>query len=497
MLVTAVLMYLAVTVAIGLYASRRVQNTTDFLVAGRSLPLYMNIATVFATWFGAETVLAVSSTFLKDGLGGVVADPFGASFCLIFVALFFARRFYRLNLLTIGDFYRKRFNKTVEIGAALAIALSYLGWTSAQMVALGIVFNVLSKGAISLEHGIMLGGAVVLIYTMFGGMWSVAFTDIFQVVIIICGLLYIAFLVSGMAGGADKVIAAATSEGKTDFWPALNARDVIAFVAAWATMALGSIAQQDVFQRVTSAKDEDTAVRGTMIGGVFYFFFAFVPMFIAVSAFLIDPAMVKELLGDEEGNTHQLILPTLILNHTPIFAQILFFGALLSAILSTASGTLLAPTAVFTENFIKPLAGGRMSDKQMLLTLRIVLVTFALGVMLFALNSESSMYEMVQNAYKVVLVTAFCPLVFGMFWTKCKPQGAVLAMVIGLATWLAAEAMAPEALIPPQFVGFGCAIAAIIIGSLMPTMFGGHGHPHLVELASKRPPEGQHFHPNV
>jgi SSS family transporter len=496
MLISAVLLYLAVTVAIGLYASRKVNNSTDFLVAGRSLPLYMNIATVFATWFGAETVLAVSSTFLQDGLGGVVADPFGASFCLFFVAIFFARRFYRLNLLTIGDFYRKRFNKTVEIGASMAIAISYLGWSSAQMVALGIVFNVLSKGAITIEQGIMLGGAVVLVYTLFGGMWSVAFTDIFQVVIIMLGLLYIAMLVSGFAGGADKVLAAATSEGKTAFWPALDTKEIIAFVAAFATMALGSIAQQDVFQRVTSAKDEDTAVRGTLLGGMFYFAFAFVPMFIAVSAFLIDPEMVKTMLAGED-NEHQLVLPTLILNHTPVFAQILFFGALLSAILSTASGTILAPTAVFTENILKPITGGRMSEKQFLLTLRIVLVSVALGVMLFALNSESSMFEMVQNAYKVVLVTAFCPLAFGMFWKRATPQGATISMILGIITWIAFEFIDPEGLIPPQFMGFFAAIFGMIVGSLMPRLFGGAGHPHIVDLASTKPPAGQHAHADV
>ena len=90
MLVTLVACYFAVTIAIGVYAARRVKNSADYLVAGRSLPLYMNTATVFATWFGAELILAVSSTFLKDGLRGVVGDPFGAAFCLIFVALFLA-----------------------------------------------------------------------------------------------------------------------------------------------------------------------------------------------------------------------------------------------------------------------------------------------------------------------------------------------------------------------------------------------------------------------
>ncbi|NJR71842.1 MAG: sodium:solute symporter, partial [Gammaproteobacteria bacterium] len=130
--------YLIATLSIGVYAGTRVKNSTDFALAGRSLPLYMSVATVFATWLGAETVLSVSATFAKDGLGGIVADPFGSSFCLLFVALFFARAFYRMDLLTIGDFYHKRYNKPVEVITSLAITASYLGWTSAQLTALGL-----------------------------------------------------------------------------------------------------------------------------------------------------------------------------------------------------------------------------------------------------------------------------------------------------------------------------------------------------------------------
>ena len=149
MLIAAVGLYLLVTIAIGLWAAQRVRNSKDYLVAGRSLPLYMSAATVFATWFGAETVLSVSATFAKDGLGGIVADPFGSSFCLLFVAIFFARAFYRMDLLTIGDFYRQRYSKSVEVITSVAITASYLGWTSAQLTALGLVFSVLSGGAIS------------------------------------------------------------------------------------------------------------------------------------------------------------------------------------------------------------------------------------------------------------------------------------------------------------------------------------------------------------
>ena len=151
----------------------------------------MNTATVFATWFGAELILAVSSTFLKEGLQGVVGDPFGAAFCLIFVALFLAAPYYRLKLMTVGDFYKKRYNRTVELASAAAISISYLGWSSANLVALGIVIHTVSGNAITLEQGIVLGAVIVGIYTLFGGMWSVAFTDLFQTVIIEIGRAHV------------------------------------------------------------------------------------------------------------------------------------------------------------------------------------------------------------------------------------------------------------------------------------------------------------------
>jgi Na+/proline symporter len=462
-LVWFVALYLAVSIAIGLWAARRVHNSKDYLLAGRSLPLYMSVATVFATWFGAETVLAVSSTYLKEGLRGIVADPFGFSLCLILVGLFFARAFYRMDLLTIGDFYRKRYGHAAELVTSVCITVSYLGWTSAQMIALGLVFNALSGGAISMTAGVMLGAGCVLVYTLFGGMWSVAFTDLFQTVIIVVGMLYLAWVLAGMAGGAGAVVAHAAAAGKFGFWPALEAKEVLAFAAAFLTAALGGIPQQDVFQRVTSAKDERTAVRGSMIGGTLYFGFAFVPIFLAYSAFLIAPAMVQPLL-EAEGNRFQEILPTLILERTPLLAQVMFFGALLSAILSTASGALLAPTALFTENVLKRLYP-HMGDRQFLLTLRLVLVIFTLAVVSFALASDASIYQMVQNTYKVTLVSCIVPLTAGIFWPRATAQGALLSIALGLLSWIGMEIYAADGLWPPQLVGLGFSIAGMIGGS--------------------------------
>lgn len=475
MLVTFVVLYMLITIGIGLFAARRVHNAKDYLVAGRSLPLYMNVATVFATWFGAETVLAVSATFAMDGLSGIPGDPFGASAALFLAALLFARLFYRLNLLTIGDFYKKRYGKGVEVLTSIAITLSYLGWTSAQMTALGLVIHILSGGAVELNHAILGGAAIVMVYTMFGGMWSVAFTDLFQTVIIIIGLSLVAYMVGDLAGGVGPVVSHAIEAGKLNLIPPeADGAMIWAIAAGFLTVAFGSVPQQDVFQRMTSAKDEKTAVRGTMIGASVYLLFAAVPIYIAYSALVMDPNLAQ-LFGSEDGRAVQRILPDLILNKMPVWVQVMFFGALLSAILSTASGTLLAPTATFTENVLKPFAP-HMSDRQFLLTLRIVLVTFTLGALLFALNSRSTMYEMVQNAYKVTLVAAFVPLVAGAFWKRASTQGAFCSIVLGLLFWIGAEMTAAEAMVPPQLVGFAASVIGMLLGSLAPQLVKPAGH---------------------
>ncbi len=473
-LIIFVAFYLAVTIAIGLVAARRVQSSADYMVAGRSLPLYMNMATVFATWFGAETVLSVSATFAKDGLTGIPGDPFGASVCLVLAALLFAKIFYRMNLMTIGDFYKKRYGQTVEVITSFAIVASYLGWTSAQMTALGLVIHVLSGGAVELNTAILLGGGVVLIYTIFGGMWSVAFTDLFQTVVILIGLSLVAWLVGDMAGGPSKVIAQAAADGKFNFLPA-DSKGWWAMAGAFFAFAFGSIPQQDVFQRMTSAKDEKTAIRGTIYGGLIYFCFAFVPIFIAYAAVVADPAVAK-LFGAEDAREIQKVLPDLVLGKMPLWAQVMFFGALLSAILSTASGALLAPTSLFTENVLKPFAP-KMNDKQFLFTLRIILVTFTVIALLFALNSKSTMYEMVQNAYNVTLAGAFVPLLAGAYWKRASTQGALFAAIGGLAVWLGVLNFAPESIIPANLLGLFASALLMVMGSLAPQVIKNAGHP--------------------
>jgi len=462
MLLWFVLLYWAISVAIGLIASLKVKNATDFAAAGHALPMYVVTATVFATWFGAEAVLGAPATFLQEGLAGVVADPFGSSMCLILVGLFFAKPLYQAKYLTIGDFYRDRYGRTVEVLITLCIAASYLGWVAAQIMALGLVFNVVSGGEISREVGMLIGSGSVLIYTMFGGMWAVAVTDFLQMIIIVLGLLYIGHEVTSLAGGVGTVVQHANNAGLFEFFPKANFAEIIGFISALCTMMLGSIPQQDVFQRVTSSRTVQIAQRAAILGGILYFCFAFLPMILAYSAHLLTPEMVQEGLKTDS----QLILPQLILSHTPLVAQIIFFGALLSAIKSCASATLLAPSVSFSENIVKGFFK-ELKPSQYLLIMRLTTLVFAVIVTIIAMDSKLSIFKMVESAYKVTLVAAFVPLLCGVYWKRATPMGGLLSVTFGIVSWLIAEAVMPKGIVPPQMVGLLFSFFGMFVGSVL------------------------------
>ncbi len=475
MLLSLVLVYLLITIAIGLWAARRVKTTADFAVAGRHLPLIMIVTTTFATWFGSETVLGIPAKFVNGGLGNVIEDPFGAGTCLILVGLFFAAKLYKMTLLTISDYYRERYGRTVEVVCSLIIILSYLGWVSAQITALGLVFNLLSGGSISMPAGMVIGTVSILAYTLFGGMWSVAVTDFLQMIILVVGLSIIAVFAGNLAGGADKVVALAVSRDMFKFLPPPTFTDIAFFIAAAITIMFGSIPQQDVFQRVMSANNVQAATRGPVIGGVFYILFAFVPMFLVTSALIIMPEQTAELLKDDP----QKILPTLVLTKMPFVMQVIFFGALLSAIKSTASATLLAPSVTFVENIWRQFHP-HLGDKQELRTMRITVLLFSVCVLVYAIASQGTpIYEMVSGAYQVTLVGAFVPLLAGLYWPRATTQGALASIALGIVTWLIFTATPWGGAFPSQLAGVLMAVLGMVAGSLAPqALKNRHGSHH-------------------
>lgn len=453
MLLFSIITYLVLTVVIGFWASRRVKTSGDFMLAGRSLPLTLSSAALFATWFGSETVFGASSEFLKGGLYGVIEDPFGAALCLLLFGLFFARKLYNMNLLTLGDFFKVRYGKKIELVASAFLALPYVGYIAAQLVAMGLILNVVT--GMVLWQGVVVSAFVVTLYTYVGGMWAISITDFIQSIIIILGLLVLTIVLADKVGGVGVVIEAMPEENFR-FLPHLDFKEVTSYIAAWCVLGLGSIPSQDVFQRAMSSGSARTAVWSSYIGAILYLTIAMLPLFISLC--------IKHLYPQELAGDTQLALPNMVLRHTPLTIQILFFGSLLSAIMSTTSSAILAPAAIFSENLVKPLFGHKFSDKQFLVLTKGAVLLFSIIATVMACM-RSNIYELVGESSVLSLVSLFVPMCLGIYWKKASAAGALLSMVLGLITWIIFEVFKTDwpGLVPATIVS----AIGMIIGSLI------------------------------
>jgi Na+/proline symporter len=351
---------------------------------------------------------------------------------LILFGLFYVRKLYRLNLLTLNDLLRDKYGKTTELVSGVFMIISFFGYIAAQFLALAIVIEFISNGAIPQSQGILICSVLVTFYTFIGGMWAVSLTDFFQSILIVIGLLVLSIYLTGYAGGTDAVLSAAEKD-TFRFFPDGEKHTWTEWISAWLVLGLGSLCSQDIFQRANSAKSEKAAVRSTYIGAALYLVFALLPLYIALCA--------KAILPEGSVTNTEVAIPQLVMNHTPVIIQILFFGSLLSAILSTCSGALLAPASILSENIIRPLSenktpenGHGWSDKKFLFILRFSVVIMAVISTVFAFANES-IYELVAESSILGIVTLLVPITCALYWKKATRAGALLSMVIGFISW--------------------------------------------------------------
>jgi solute:Na+ symporter, SSS family len=451
LLLASIIIYLLLTVAVGFWASRKVKGSGDFLLAGRSLPMVLSSSALFATWFGSETVFGASSRFLEGGLFAVIEDPFGAALCLILFGTFFARKLYNMNLLTLGDYFKVRFGRRTEIVASVFMVPAYFGYTAGQLVALGLIANVVI--GIPVWQGVVISAVVVTLYTYVGGMWAISITDFIQSIVIVVGLLILAFVLVNKAGGVSTVMRDVPT-GTFRFLPDGNVNAMLAWLAAWSVLGLGSVPSQDVFQRTMSSGSASVAVKSCYYAAVLYLTIAMLPLFISLCVKHLYPG---EIVGDT-----QITLLNMVMAHTTMPVQIIFFGSLLSAIMSTTSSSMLAPAALFSENIVKPLSSTRLTDKQLLYTTRLSLILFSgISALMACLNSD--IYELVGGSSILSLVSLFIPLTFGLYWKPSTSIGALASMVAGLAVWVYFEWYPIET--PSLVLATMASLVAMVVGS--------------------------------
>ncbi|MGQ9863186.1 MAG: sodium:solute symporter family protein [Bacteroidia bacterium] len=443
MIGAAVLGYLGVTLVIGIVAARKVKNTQDFLLAGRRLSLPLTTSAFFATWFGAETILGASHAFAHQGLLGVIEDPFGSALCLFLAGFWLAGKLYPLRIQTLGDFYRDRFGKSVEKVSSFFMVISYVGWIAAQYVALGILLQKLFGGSLRLWIGV--GAALSTFYTFLGGLWSVAILDLIQNGIIVLGLIGVALSLHGW-----EYVWHQTPATHWNFFPPNDVVSWLNYFAAWIAIGWGSLPQQDIYQRIASAKNLATAQWGSYLAAAAYLLIGFVPLALGLYMHTYHP----QAQGD------QGILLSLIARYTPPGMQLIFYGALISAILSSSSGGTLAPAAILSENLfpwqrIPSLWRARLS----------VLV---IGLVCLLMSWENhNIYQLVGESSALSLVCLFVPLVVGLYGRPGKGLPALLSMVAGFAAWVVALYL--QTTLHPLLWGLGASVGGYLAGQVIGT----------------------------
>jgi len=427
----SVILYLIVSILIGIWASFKVKTGEDFILAGRSLPLHITTAALFATWFGSETVLGASSVFYQKGIYGIIEDPFGASLCLIILGVVFVKPLYKMNVLTFGDFYREKFGPTVELLASVLLIVTYIGWIAGQFVALGLIFE--SILGIPFIWSLILGASVVVAYTYLGGMWSVSITDFFQMIIIIVGLIICLIFIGQKVSFKEALNSVPSSH--FDFFRKGNAVLYLNYIAMWMTIGLGSLPQQDIFQRVMSSKSVKVAQWGSVIAGLMYLTIAMIPIALVLYAKVL---LTKNGIIIDE----QHILPQLILQECPLWVQVMFFGALLSAVMSTASGALLAPSTILSENIFNHFIF-KSKELNILKYSRLSVLILAI-ISFFLAFQNQDIYQLVAGSNALSLVGLFVPLTGGLFFKRFGQKSALASIILGILCWGIAIALNTE-----------------------------------------------------
>jgi SSS family solute:Na+ symporter len=445
--------YLLLTILIGFWAAKRVKTSTDYMLAGKSLPAFMVGITIFCTWFGSEMIMGVPAHFVKEGVKGLIIDAGGGTLCLILIAVFFTRPVYKLNILTVNDFFEMRYGKGVESVTSVIIIFSYFSWVASQLLALAYIFESLYGWQVNL--GVLIAAAIVVLYTYVGGMWAVSLTDLIQAVVMILGLGYIFLVLNSQSDGLITVL----SRQNADFFkltPEKGLYNWTDYLHKWMIFGIGSIVSQEIYQRVLSARSERKAVTGVFFSSFLMFSIGILPSLVGIIIYDMKPELI-------ESHDGQNLLPDMITNYMGLPVQIIFLGALISAILSTASGAILAPATVLAENLIRS-NRTRLTDTQLLLTTRISVLIMALISCGYTFLNDS-IHELVINSVTLITTSMTAPFILGFYWKRSSVAGAWAGIICGTAVWF--FSFMAETRIEPTILGFLASFAGVVLGSLI------------------------------
>ena len=409
---------------LGIWISRRIRTEADYLIAGRSLGYTLATFSIFATWFGAETVVGSAGAAYGEGVSLASAEPFGYGLCLILMGLLFAVPLRRRRLTTLADLFRLRYSPSVERVAALILVPSSILWAAAQVRAFGQIISTASAGW-NVELAIGLAAVFTIAYTMFGGLLVDAITDVIQGGIMMIGLIVLFAVVMVKLGGVDGFSSAVGQSAGVFFKPqAVGALDLL---EAWSIPVFGSLLATELVGRVIATRNEGVARKASLTAGGLYLAIGLIPVLIGLSAVAFNLHVVDA----------EQIVPLVARELLPTVVYAAFVGAIISAILSTVDSTLLTASGLLSHNLIVPIA--RVTEERMkVLIARACVLVFGIIAYSLALSAEG-VFALVELASALGSSGAFVVICFGLFTRFGGVWAALSTLIAGIVSYLALD----------------------------------------------------------
>jgi len=421
-LLFGILIYITIQLGIGWWVSRYIKTELDYLLAGRQLGYVLGTFTVFATWFGAESVIGASGAIYDGGLAGGSADPFGFGLTLVLMGLIFAVPLWKRKLTTLADLFRQRYTPAVEKIAVFMMIPSTLMWAAAQIRAFGQVLT--ASSSMELGLAITLAATIVVIYTVLGGLLAVAYTDLLQGIILIFGLVALFFLVifntPDIAGIWSSIDPDRLTLRQPEGTPLLDRIDI------WVIPLCGSVVAHELVARVIATRSPEVAKRSSIAAGSMYLGFGLIPAFIG----LVGLHLMPELTDSEQ------VIPLMAQVYMPTILYIIFAGALVSAILSTVDSALLVASSLVSHNLVVKKYPG-MTEAKKVYWARFFVVVFGFLAWFIATNAEG-VYNLVVDAAAFGTAGIFTVVVFALFTKWGGKYSAAITMFTAMTVWLSA-----------------------------------------------------------
>jgi Na+/proline symporter len=446
-LLVALLGYLAVQLAIGVWAAPRIHTEDDFLVAGRRLGYPLATFTIFATWFGAETCIASAGRAYREGISLTTAEPFGYGLCLVLMGLVFAVPLWRRRLTTLADLFRTRYSISVERVAAVILIPSSLLWAAAQLRGFAHVLTTVTT--IDLAAGIAVAAGFCVLYTTFGGLLADAVTDLVQGIMLVLGLAVLALAVVLRRGGVPETLAAVDAS-RLSLIGASADTSFLGMLEEWAIPVCGSVVATELVSRVIAARTPQLARNAAIIAGGMYVVCGLLPVFVGLAAVDLMPVVTDS----------EQFLPAVARAILPSALYVLFAGGLISAILSTVDTTLLVSAGLASHNLLAPILG-IADDARRVRLARACVVLFGLVAYLLAVRAEG-VFALVEQASAFGSAGSLVVVCFGLFTPWGGARTALVTLLGGLTAYLVASyGGAPY----PFLTSLGTALALYVAGA--------------------------------